>query len=146
MYRRARRLLGSDADANEVLQDLFVSLLVRPEQLGARDAWSSYLYAATTHACLNRLRNQRRRAQLLACEPAWDGLRRTTDPEALLRLRDALIGLPEELAAVAVYHALDGLHQHEIAEILGCSRRHVGHLLERLRSWGEGQEQACSGD
>lgn len=146
MYRRARQLLGSDADANEVLQDLFVTLLARPEQLDERSTWSAYLYAATTHACLNRLRNQRRRARLLEQEAEWGALRKASDPEALVRLRDALVRLPEELAAVAVYYALDGLNQQEIAEILGCSRRHVGHLLERLRSWGQGQEQACSLD
>ena len=32
VYRRACALLGNDADAREVLQDIFVSLLERPDQ------------------------------------------------------------------------------------------------------------------
>ena len=144
VHRRALRLLGSEADAHEVLQDLFVSLLARPDELVVRDAWSSYLYAATTHACLNRLRDQRRRARLLDRE-AMVEQPRVSEPEQLVLLRAALARLPEELATVAVYYALDGLTQQEIAQILGCSRRHVGHLLERLEAWGKSQdkERAC---
>jgi RNA polymerase sigma-70 factor (ECF subfamily) len=144
VYRRALHLLGSEADAHEVLQDLFVSLLARPDELSRRSAWSSYLYAATTHACLNRLRNQRRRTRLLDREALIEQAR-ASEPDQLLRLRVALARLPEELATVAVYYALDGLTQQEIAEILGCSRRHVGDLLQRLEAWGrnQDQEQAC---
>ncbi|HEX6241228.1 MAG TPA: sigma-70 family RNA polymerase sigma factor, partial [Polyangiales bacterium] len=133
VHRRALRLLGSEADAHEVLQDLFVSLLARPDELAGRSAWSSYLYTATTHACLNRLRNQRRRERLLEREAAV-GQEHASEPEQLVLLRAALARLPEELATVAVYYALDGLTQQEIAQILGCSRRHVGHLLERLEA------------
>lgn len=144
VHRRALRLLGSEADAHEVLQDLLVSLLTRPDELIGRSAWSSYLYAATTHACLNRLRNQRRRARLLDREALIEPVR-ACEPDQLLRLRAVLARLPEELATVAVYYALDGLTQQEIAEILGCSRRHVGDLLQRLEAWGRNQDQerAC---
>jgi RNA polymerase sigma-70 factor (ECF subfamily) len=47
-------------------------------------------------------------------------------------LRSALRELPEPLAHVAVYYYMDELTQDEISRILGCSRRHVGNLLERL--------------
>ncbi|MDB4974499.1 MAG: polymerase sigma-54 factor RpoN, partial [Myxococcaceae bacterium] len=136
------RILGNEADAREVLQDLFVSLLERPEQLAQREAWSSYLYAATTHACLNRLRNQRNRARLLAEDAVLEPLQQL-GVESLVVLRHALRRLPEELATVAVYYYLDGMNQQEIADQLGCSRRHVGHLLERVETWGTAQEAPC---
>jgi RNA polymerase sigma-70 factor (ECF subfamily) len=31
-----------------------------------------------------------------------------------------------------VYHYLDGMSHAEVAEVLGCSRRHVGDLLVRV--------------
>jgi len=49
--------------------------------------------------------------------------------------------LPRALAEVAVYYYVDELSQQEIADLMGCSRRHVGHLIERLEAWG--QEAAC---
>ena len=47
-------------------------------------------------------------------------------------MREALSTLDEELAGLAVYYYLDEMTHAEIAEQLGCSRRQVGYLLERL--------------
>jgi RNA polymerase sigma factor (sigma-70 family) len=143
VHRRALRILGSEADAKEVLQDLFLSLLEQPEQLVRRTEWSSYLYGAATHACLNRLRNGRNRSRLLEHQGGLEPMLRA-GAESIASLRHALEQLPDELGVVAVYYFLDGLNHREIAEQLGCSRRHVGHLLERLEAWGRAQEALCS--
>jgi DNA-binding transcriptional regulator LsrR (DeoR family) len=42
---------------------------------------------------------------------------------------------------VTIYHAIDGMTQSEIAEVLGCSRRHVGHLLERAVQWARSLDE-----
>jgi RNA polymerase sigma factor (sigma-70 family) len=49
-------------------------------------------------------------------------------------VRDLLVKLPRDQASAAIYYHLDGMSHHEIAEVLGCSRRHVGDLLERIRA------------
>lgn len=139
--RRALRLLGSEADAAEVVQDLFVSLFERPEQYRGGDM-TAFMYRAVTHACLNLMRDQRNRYRLMLEHgrdaPSDDpGLH----PEWALTARAVLEDMPEPLAQVAVYYHLDELSQQEIAEILGCSRRHVGDLLERLARWAERQER-----
>jgi RNA polymerase sigma-70 factor (ECF subfamily) len=144
VYRRALSLLGHPAEANEVLQDLFVAMLERPEQFEGRSMLSTYLYQATTHACLNRLRDQRNRTRLLVQHQAERGVPAHEYTDHHLRLRQALERLPAVLAEVAVYYFVDDLSQREIAEILGCSRRHVGDLLERLETWGRDQEATCS--
>lgn len=140
VYRRALRILGNEAEAKEVLQDLFLSLLERPSELTTRSTWSSYLYAACTHACLNRLRNVRNRARLMEQVPPDDP---AAEMESLVTLRHALERLPAQLAEVAIYYHLDGLSHQEIADLLGCSRRHVGHLLERTQAWARSQEEPC---
>ncbi|HEY8946885.1 MAG TPA: sigma factor, partial [Polyangiaceae bacterium] len=60
VYRRALRLLGGDADTHEVVQDVFLNLFENPSQYAGKSALTTFLYSATTHACLNRLRNRRR--------------------------------------------------------------------------------------
>jgi RNA polymerase sigma factor (sigma-70 family) len=65
VFRRARRLLGNDADAQEIVQEVFVSLFERPEQYAARSALTTFLYSVTTHACLNRIRNRKTRLRIL---------------------------------------------------------------------------------
>jgi RNA polymerase sigma factor (sigma-70 family) len=144
VQRRARALLGSEAEALDVVQDLFASLLERPEQFGQKSALSTFLYSATTHACWTRLRQQRGRRRLLAEHlPAGE---RSEDArgERLALLREALAELDEELAQVAVYYYLDEMTHAEIAELLGCSRRQVGYLLERLTAKLERRREVAS--
>jgi RNA polymerase sigma factor (sigma-70 family) len=131
--RRARRLLGNEEEAREVLHEVFASLLDRPGQYQGASALTTWLYGATTHGCLNLLRNQRSRARLLAARSdAEDAIGSPPTAERLVILRDLLARVPEELARVAVYYYADEMTHDEIATVLACSRRHVGDLLERL--------------
>jgi RNA polymerase sigma factor (sigma-70 family) len=142
-FRRARRLLGSDADAHELVHDLFLSLWERPQQYTEKGSMSTFLYTAVTHACLNRIRNHRNRSRLARERFAAEHERQAVaggDAERLAALRAALERMPEPLAQVAVHHYFDDLSHDDIARILGCSRRHVGNLLERLDQWVRSQE------
>ena len=51
--------------------------------------------------------------------------------------------LPDEVAAAVVYHHLDGMTPAEVAELLGCSRRQVGYLLERAQGLWDRAEQSA---
>ena len=65
VLRRARQILHSEAEAEEVMQGLFTSLLHRPGQFRGESSITTFLYAATTHRCLNRLRDKKNRARLV---------------------------------------------------------------------------------
>jgi RNA polymerase sigma factor (sigma-70 family) len=133
VHRRARALLGSDAAALDVVQDLFTSLFERPDQFEGKSSLPTFLYAATTHACWTRLRDGRNRLRLVQQE--GDALHRPSkapDPEQLAELRQLLARLEEPLASVLVYYFFDQMTHAEIAELVGCSRRQVGYLLARL--------------
>jgi len=145
IFRRARSMLGVEADAYEIVQEVFLSLVERPEQFQGRSSVTTFLYSATTHACLNRIRNtanrERLRQQHLAV-PDESSNSRGLGTDELVMLQRAISSMPDELAQVAVYYLVDGLSQDEIARILSCSRRHVGNLLTRLAEWGKQQEKA----
>ena len=144
VFRRAQRLLRHDAEAQELVQDLFLSLLDRPAQITERSSLTSWFYTATTHACLNRLRNQRNRNRILTQRGPEPEAARELAPDGRAQLHDALARLPAGLAEVAVYAFFDELSQEEIAPLIGCSRRQVGILIERVRAWGREQESSCS--
>jgi RNA polymerase sigma-70 factor (ECF subfamily) len=143
VFRRARRLLGSDAEAQEVVQDVFMSLFERPEQYAGKSQMTTFLYSAGTHACLNRIRDAKNRLRLLrervAGEPQANSDAGLT-PEKLSLLHRMLERMPEELARAAVYYYVDDLSHDEVAMLVGCSRRQVGNLLKRLEEWGRAQE------
>lgn len=142
VFRRARQILGNEVDACEIVQDVFLSLFENPKQFQGKSSVSTFLYSATTHACLNRVRNQQNRERLRRDRfaHAGDETDPRLSPEQLLMLHRALERLPEELAQVAVYYLVDGLTHEEIARLLSCSRRHVGDLLQRLEAWASAQE------
>jgi RNA polymerase sigma-70 factor (ECF subfamily) len=126
-----------------VLQELFAGLVERPNQFGGLAAVSTWLYSATTHLALNRLRNDRNRGRLVT-KMVTPATSTSAPPEAenQAMVRDFLAKLPEDQAAAAVYYFFDGLTHAEIAETLRCSRRHVGHLLERVAAALESAEEA----
>ena len=131
VLRRARELLRSEAEATDAVQDIFLSLLRRPEQLDGVTRITAWLYRATTHHCLNKLRDRRGRIRLLgSLRPAAEVASRA---ELLTQVRALLLRLPEPLAEVAVYSFVDGMTYDEIAAMLGCSRRRIGYLVRQIR-------------
>lgn len=133
VLRRARRLMPCEADAQELVQDVFTALVRDPAPLLASSSPMALLYKATTHRALNRLRDAGTRRRLLERSPAAVTPTGPHGPDAHTRLQRVLALLPDDQAAAVVYHHLDGMTHAEIATLLECSRRHVGDLLERSR-------------
>jgi RNA polymerase sigma-70 factor (ECF subfamily) len=134
VLRSARRILRSRADADEIVHDVFVSFLQRPEQCAGAGCFPAFLYGAVTNACLNRIRNVAIRRRVLRawrhCE-GWQTLQ-GADPEDATVLRSVLGRLPDTLVTVALHHHLHGRTHDEIAQLMGCSRRHIGNLILRI--------------
>ena len=133
LLRKARRMLGSAADAEDVVQSLFVDLVGR----GQRSADLPYLFRAVTTRCLNHVRDRGNRARLLERqEPALRGLARTRCDDEVIGV-DLLTKLVDRLdapcAEVLVYRYFDDLTQDEIAEMQDVSRKTVGARLARVR-------------
>ena len=129
VLRRARQILDDEAEAQDVLQEVFMSLLHDPGQFAGSSSITTFLYSVSTNRCLNRLRDNKTRKRLLAAQPRTEAV--DARSERLAQLRQMLTRLPAELAAVAIYAHMDEMTHEEIADQLGCSRRQVGNLLER---------------
>jgi RNA polymerase sigma-70 factor (ECF subfamily) len=133
VLRRARQILASDDDAREILQEIFTDLVARPEQFAHRSSPATFLYAVTTNACLARLRDRKNRVRLVDehVRP-WATDVDPRSPAAAAIVRDLLAELADAEAHATVHYYLDGMTHAEIAEVLNCSRRHVGDLLDRV--------------
>jgi RNA polymerase sigma factor (sigma-70 family) len=126
--------LRHEAEAREVLQEVFLSLVENPSQFSGASSPTTWLYSATTHRCLNLLRNQRTRARLLDQHGEFQPIAgEPCPPDTFLALASALGELPDEVAKAAIYFHLDGMSYEEIAQILDCSRRKVANLLASLK-------------
>jgi RNA polymerase sigma-70 factor (ECF subfamily) len=144
VLRRARQLLGNEAEAQEALQDVFLSLMSRPEQFSGSSSITTFLYSMTTHLCLNRLRDFRNRSRLV--EQHLEPLSKEGQPrsEELSAVRQILARLPDREAQLLIHYYVDEMTQDEIAEAMGIPRRQVGRLLERAQEELRKQERlAC---
>lgn len=135
VLRRARAMLGSEAEALDAVHEAFLDLVAHPEQLDGVVKRMAWMYRKTTFHCLKQIRRRgglKRFLNLVGPLPH-------TSPRAeqVTTVRDLLGRLPPKLAEVAVYYYVDEMTHAEIAGILGCSRRHVGDLLQSLQRWSE---------
>lgn len=122
----AARILGSRADAEDVIQDLFVGLpeaLARYEERGQLGAW---LRRLVVRLALGRLRTERRRGEEpldAGVDPAPRTDRLTADALVdRVALERAVATLPEPLRLVFLLREVEGYAHDEIAALLGISR------------------------
>jgi RNA polymerase sigma factor (sigma-70 family) len=133
LCRKARRLLGSAADAEDVVQTVLADLFQR----GQATADLPYLFRAVTSRCLNLVRDQTNRQRLIDRQaPALRGPVRTRCDDEVIGT-DLMLKLVDRLdpasAEVLVYRYFDDLTQDEIAAMQAVSRKTVAARLERVR-------------
>ena len=136
VYRRCLRLLRSEAQAEEAMQDVFLDLVRRGERLEDR-GMSSYLFRAATHVCLNRLRTRRRHPEdgddalvsRIACD---DSLEERSLADVVLA---QLFGRePPSTRVMATLHYVDEMTLEEVAEACEMSVSGVRKRLRGLRA------------
>jgi RNA polymerase sigma-70 factor (ECF subfamily) len=136
VFRRCRRLLGSDAQAEEAMQDVFVKLWKQRETLSDQ-ALTSLLFRMATQVSLNRLRTRRRHpessddALLLELAAVPDGDMRGLAAALLSRL---LGKEPVSTRVMATLHFVDGMTLEEVAAEVGMSVSGVRKRLRALRA------------
>lgn len=146
--RVAVGIVGSGADADDVVQDAFVKAYVRLHQFDTARSFRPWLLAIVANESRNRLRSTgRRRAADLRLASLTSTLdeRDQTDPamdheRRALRatLADAVAVLPERDREVLALRFFADLSEAETAEALGCPvgtvKSRVSRALGRLRT------------
>jgi RNA polymerase sigma-70 factor (ECF subfamily) len=127
---------GAVAEPEELVHEIFVRVLERIDSFRAESSPTTWLYRMTTNACLNRLRDDGRRAELWRehGDGLWTNDVAPADQEVVACFRQLWRRLDDELVEVGVYYFVDAMTHAEIARIVGCSERTVGNRLDRLRN------------
>ena len=133
IYRRILRFFRGD-EAQEVYQEVFLLALEKRDSFRAEASPGTWLYRMATNHCLNRLRIDGRRRELLRENEGalWQPAAVAPSQEATTFLRQLWHRLPEDLARIGVHYYVDGMTHAEIARTLGVSRRTVGNRLGEL--------------
>jgi RNA polymerase sigma-70 factor (ECF subfamily) len=150
-YRLAVRITGSEADAEEVVQDALWTVVRRVEMFRGDAALGTWIYRITANAAYDKLRRRGRRQR----EVSWDDLPPTFDdeerhlqpvddsseqggdPAVQTELRTVLTAAIDELRAesrkVFVLHDMEGMSNPDIAATLGLTVSAVKSQVYRAR-------------
>ena len=148
VYNLAFRLMNNPQEAEEVLQETFISAFRALDRFEGRSKLGTWLYRIAYNAALMRLR-KRRPSMSSIDEPLTtdDGERLprqlvdwTSIPDDILLsgelravLDAAVAKLPETLRGVFVLRDIEGLSTAETAAVLGLTQSNVKVRLHRAR-------------
>lgn len=140
VFRVGRQFVHSDAEAEEVVQEVFIAAYRYIGRFRGQSRLRTWLYRITVNRALKRRRWWTRRR-----EDGPDGLARRVgrgimpdvhagDREALAIIAGCVDQLEVRKRTVLVLHEIEGLDTKEIAEILQCPRSTVLTRLSRARA------------
>ena len=148
LIAQARRILRSDADAAEVVQDAFLKFILAAPELDTADRAMAYLRTTVNNLCLNVIRATGSRPNLVAIDsdatqerlseiaaenhiPMDSTLAAAEDASII---REALSRLSDTQRTALVMWEVEGRTTKEIAKAIGTSEKNVRHVIQRARA------------
>ena len=148
LYRIARGILRNNTDAEDVVQDAYLSAFTNLASYRGESALATWLSRIVMNEALGRLRRRRPTVDISALEPArreaeiiqFPGSTPNDDPERTMAQRQILQlveqatdNLPETFRLVFVTRVIEGMSVEETSELLGLKPETVKTRLHRAR-------------
>ncbi len=148
VYNLGMRITRNEQDAEEVVQDVFITLHEKLHTFQGKSAFSSWLYRVTANAAFMMLRSRRKHAasniddiapgaqesnSYLTRSETSDLDFMTSRHEMRDALQEAIESLPSEYKTIFILRDVDGLSNQEVGEILDLSVPAVKSRLHRSR-------------
>ncbi len=147
VFNLALRLTRNQEDAEEVIQDVFLTVYRKIDAFEGKAAFSSWLYRITVNTAFMALRKRKQHPTISmeeinpAIKESWTGpssaQRDVNYISTRHQMREVVEGaiakLPEEYRAIFLLRDVDGLSNQEVGEILHLSVPAVKSRLHRSR-------------
>jgi RNA polymerase sigma-70 factor (ECF subfamily) len=142
VFRAAHRVTGSRADAEDVLQTVFLRLVKGQETYVTAQNPGAYLSRAAINASLDLMRS-RGRARMVGVDEIEGNAVLSTfktpesqqgDKELRLLIRQAVSRLGKTAGEMFALRYYEGFDNQEIAKLMGTSQMVVGVVLHRART------------
>ena len=148
LVAQARRILRSDADAAEVVQEAFLKFILAAPELDSRERALAYLRTTVNNLCLNLIRATGSRPNLVAIDSdtSQDRLNEMAAQahipfdttlaaaEDASIIREALSRLSADQRTALVMWEMEGRTTEEIASAIGTTPANVRHVVGRARA------------
>lgn len=147
VHNLAMRIARNQEDAEEIIQDVFITVFRKINKFEGKSAFSSWLYRITVNTAFMKLRKRKQTIAVSledinpSVKESWVSERRdasdigymTSRHELQQELEAAISRLPEEYRAIFILRDVDGLSNEEVGEVLTLSVPAVKSRLHRAR-------------
>jgi len=145
IFALALHLSGSESDADDIVQDVFLRAYRALDQFEGRSEFFTWVYRLTVNRSLDARRTRARRSESsidladpriersLEVDAPTDPRRATELRQTYARVLQALDALPAEMRTTVVLVTLQGLSNAEAAVVQGCSRGTIAWRLHEGR-------------
>ena len=136
------------ADAEEVVQDVFLKLWEKRNKLKKIDNINGYLYRMTKNKCLDYIKHNKiklshskndydKRMSIQYQFIKDEAASLLLENELKKKITESIALLPEKCKCVFIKSRMEGMKHQEIAEIMGLSKRtvdnHISNALQHMR-------------
>jgi len=124
IHALCRRMSGEDAEANELVQDVFVRAWERLPSFRGQSSLATWLHRLAVNEVLEKWRSNKREALRMIDDAdglALDAWQAQHDPDVLMDVEAAMTRLPAGSRTVFVLHDIEGYSHDEIASMTGIA-------------------------
>jgi len=154
VYNLACRFTGSQAEGEDLLQEVFVQVFRKLDSFKGESAIGTWIHRLATNLCLDHVRSRDGRARQVTDQLDDEGHVPSREPRPLraerIDLERAIARLPLGYRAAFVLHDVEGFEHHEVAAMLGIaegtSKSQVHKARMRIREYltGAGRREAAA--
>jgi RNA polymerase sigma-70 factor, ECF subfamily len=132
VYRTALRITGNTADAEDILQTVFLRVLDRAERSDWQRMPEAYFRRASANAAIDLLRRRLAHAEVQLGSSSCTAV---VESPALLKeqLRRAVANLEPNDALLFLLRFVEGFSNGELAEMFGQEKNNIAVRLHRIR-------------
>jgi RNA polymerase sigma-70 factor (ECF subfamily) len=137
VYRAALRIIGNPADAEDILQTVFLRVLNQGSRLNPAALQQAYFRRASANAAVDLLRRRVSHAESRLAESRLEDASPSAAVESQLllkeRLRRAIATLETNDAVLFLLRYVEGLSNGELAEMFELDKNSIAVRLYRIR-------------
>jgi len=135
MYGLVFRMLGNEADAMDVTQEIFIKVIKKLQQYSSKGSFKSWMYQIGTRTVIDHIRSQKRRKQrekeaakeMKTFNQDIEPEQKELEKEVIKQLSE----LPEEMRSMLILQYYNGLTQNEIAQVANIPTTTIQDRLKK---------------
>ncbi|MFB3852878.1 MAG: RNA polymerase sigma factor [Vicinamibacterales bacterium] len=141
LYNLSYRMSGNEADAEDLLQEVFLQAYRKLGSFRGESSLGTWLYRLATNLCLDRLRSRQGRSEQRTDRLERADGRPSVEPAApraeavidRIDLERAIARLPDSYRAAFLLHDVEGFDHREVGEIMDIAEGTSKSLVHKAR-------------